>query len=415
MSQQKTRHPTQRRSLKTMRAGIRLKTGGRYKFVVQREPTLKDARWLDLQSGEELKHARSGKTLRLEACFSGPASGTPRFKIFEQDHDSADDPVATIEGKLDDGKAAAEWTYCYVDDQDEEGAEAAYTKPELYFVCELGAQHARSPLLDFQDFVELRCVDPLTRLPRKGLGYTLTFPDGTTSKTGVLDEQGSTRVDGVPPGRYGVRFGGPVANGLPGLGSARQTLTLPAWQSTETTAGAAASNERGQLRNPRWLDLKSGEALQHARSGRDLKLSVETGTLQGSVRFRLFEQDKDSADDPVATLEAEAQNGRAEIEWAYSYVDDEDEEGTAQPYTKPELYFVAELGEETVRSALLHFQDFVELRCHDPLTKLPREGLAYTLILPDGGDQRRGTLDEQGRARVDGVPPGRYQVVFAAA
>ena len=42
----------------------------------------------------------------------------------------------------------------------------------------------------------------------------------------------------------------------------------------------------------------------------------------------------------------------------------------------------------------------------------PVPGQAYRVTLPDGTTVAEGTLDENGRARVDGIDPGTCQITF---
>ncbi len=203
---EKVRHPTRHLSRRTLTAGLSLRSGSVYKFVVKKR-SLDNARWLDGTTGEERTTARSGASLELVAAVKNPKEQTPRFAIFERDADGEDDPVATVEGRIEDGLARATWAYTYVDDEDEEGSGKPYTSPELYFRCTLGELSTQSGLLAFEDFVELVCRDAAGQ-PRSGLAYTLTLPDGS-SRQGTLDDQGRARVEGVPPGRYSARFEAP--------------------------------------------------------------------------------------------------------------------------------------------------------------------------------------------------------------
>jgi hypothetical protein len=61
-------------------------------------------------------------------------------------------------------------------------------------------------------------------------------------------------------------------------------------------------------------------------------------------------------------------------------------------------------------SSLLQFQDWIEIRARDAF-RTPVADASYTLHLPDG-TQREGTLDSDGLAREEDLPPGPLRVEF---
>ncbi len=216
--------------------------------------------------------------------------------------------------------------------------------------------------------------------------YLVTLPSGE-QRRGTLDEQGCARLEGVPAGACTVRFPAPE---------------LP----------PAPQDWPARLSNPRWIDLETGVGVLAARSGQTLGLRVDIERPGASTRVQLsiMEKDADGKDDPVATVEGTVCQGQVQAEWAYKHVSDADEEGTDKAYTKPEVYFVCTIGEATVRSPILEFADFVEIRGLDPQGQ-PLAHAAFRLHLADG-NERKGELDAEGCARVERVPPGKVTVVF---
>ena len=91
----------------------------------------------------------------------------------------------------------------------------------------------------------------------------------------------------------------------------------------------------------------------------------------------------------------------------------EDWQGTAPVYTCE----ASVGGVHRARGGRLRFQDWVEfrhVRRDRAGNERPVSRSGYRFTMPDGS-VREGNTDSQGRARVDGVPPGRYDVVFSTS
>ncbi len=158
-----------------------------------------------------------------------------------------------------------------------------------------------------------------------------------------------------------------------------------------------------------------------ARRGDVLTLSARIRNVPNrtDVEVRIYEHDRDGVHDLITEIESQVIDGRVEVRWEYEYHEDTDELPTdeemqeyGEEYNPPEYFFTIlvdgfELGLEQ-ESGLLVFQDFLDLEMIDGNGE-PLAGRDYTLHLPDGST-RDGTLDDEGRAREEDIPPGRTTV-----
>jgi hypothetical protein len=152
-----------------------------------------------------------------------------------------------------------------------------------------------------------------------------------------------------------------------------------------------------------------------------LKASVENLPDAAQVKIIIYEYDQDGAHDKITEIPATVQSKKIELQWAYEYHEDTDEipsEEEMQRYGKnynpPEYFFTVRVDKQEFgrkqESGLLEFKDWVEIKLLDDQGKA-MGGVDYTLTLPDG-TQRQGTLDENGYAREEDVPPGQIDVSF---
>jgi len=158
-----------------------------------------------------------------------------------------------------------------------------------------------------------------------------------------------------------------------------------------------------------------------ARRGDTLKLTADiTGLHDGTeVLITIYEHDRDGLHDKITEFPATVGKHKIEVEWEYEYHEDTDEIPTQQEmerygrsYNPPEYFFTvtvegAEFGREQ-ESGILAFRDWLELVFRNP-DGTPAADQRYAVTLPDG-EEREGTLDNEGRGRVEGIPPGPCNV-----
>lgn len=159
-----------------------------------------------------------------------------------------------------------------------------------------------------------------------------------------------------------------------------------------------------------------------ARRGDTLTLSAELeGVADGKdVLIIIYEYDADGCHDRITELSGTIKGGKLEEKWDYEYHEDTDELPTKEEvekcggaYNPPEYFFTIkidgfELGKPERDSGLLTFKDHLELKVLDK-DGSPLAGVGYKVYLPDD-KERSGTLDDDGYAREEGVPPGKCRV-----
>jgi hypothetical protein len=158
-----------------------------------------------------------------------------------------------------------------------------------------------------------------------------------------------------------------------------------------------------------------------ARRGDILKLTADVNGCydETEATITIYEHDADGVHDKITELPAVVMEDKIEIDWEYEYHEDTDEVPTEEElqnygrsYNPPEYFFIIEIdGQKFGReqeSGLLLFKDYIEIEMTDE-GGVPLAGADYTLTLADGTEME-GQLDEDGRLRVDDVPPGRYQL-----
>lgn len=137
------------------------------------------------------------------------------------------------------------------------------------------------------------------------------------------------------------------------------------------------------------------------------------------VLITVYEFDKDSLNEKVAKLETKVKDKKVELDWEFDYygkIEDIPVQSELEPYNKsyqqPQFYFTVKAGNKEFgkkqESGLLKFIDWFEIECEDPYGE-PAADYEYKLILPDG-TEKSGTLDKDGKAKIDGVPPGAYDL-----
>lgn len=153
-----------------------------------------------------------------------------------------------------------------------------------------------------------------------------------------------------------------------------------------------------------------------ARRGDVLTLSADVeGVPDGTeATIEILEHDEDGAHDPVTELSALVEKKKVEAEWKYEYHEDTDdlptEEEAEKGYQPPEYFFRVEVEGITAESGLLTFKDWVEIEFRDESgERVPEK--KYVIHLADGS-KREGTLDAEGYAKEENVPPGPIKVSF---
>ncbi len=227
------------------------------------------------------------------------------------------------------------------------------------------ATQGGEPSQDAGHWIEFQFVDKAD-LPVGGAHFEFEGSDKKKSR-GVVQSDGIVRREGIPSGSCTVRLFS-VSNAV--------------WSKDE------------------------------ARSGEKLTLSADVeGFPDGTeAKFIIYERDLAGSDDVITAIDAEVEGGKVETEWEYEYTEEDESESSGGPsgYSHPEYFFVVQVEDCAAASGLLFFKDWIEVNLKDAEDKpLGRE--EYQLVLPSG-EVRKGSLDRNGYARIENVPPGRARL-----
>jgi len=158
--------------------------------------------------------------------------------------------------------------------------------------------------------------------------------------------------------------------------------------------------------------------------GEEAKLTAEfdSGVMNwDDAIVIIYENNPDGHHERVTTFTAEVKNNKIECVWQFDYHEDTRQIPTEaemnkynKHYNPPAYFFVVLIHGVRIgvnkESGLLMFKDTVELTLiSEP--NMPIQNAKYTLTFPDG-TQRKGQLDENGRAKIENVPPGISKVVY---
>lgn len=164
-----------------------------------------------------------------------------------------------------------------------------------------------------------------------------------------------------------------------------------------------------QIKNLKW-DKKE------IRRGDTLKLSAEvSGIYDGAeAEIQIWENDADGAHELIAEFPYIIKNGKVNAEWEFQYLGKTDDISTSYEsengYQHPQYYFRIKVAEVYGDSELLKFTDCFEIKLVD-YDGNPVKNIDYELYLPNG-EMKKGKLDEDGYAKIEDVPPGKYEVKF---
>lgn len=199
--------------------------------------------------------------------------------------------------------------------------------------------------------------------PVSGIKYDFALPDGSTRK-------------GVMTGDGGVKAGG-----LPDEGECN---VVPY-----------------KLFNAKW-------SKDTARTDDELTLSAQVdGYKAGTAAVITIYAANAGIDTLVEEISAQVQGDKIEARWKYPA----SMQRSAKKYDVPTYFFTVAIDPVKTRSGMLTFQDWIEIELKDADDN-PVPNAKYEVTLPSG-EVKRGQLDGNGLARIDGVPPGDYDVRFS--
>jgi len=168
-------------------------------------------------------------------------------------------------------------------------------------------------------------------------------------------------------------------------------------------------------------NLKWGQ--KEARRGDIVKLSADIEGLldEAEVMIIIYEYDQDSAHDFITKFPCRVKNKKIETEWEFEYHEDTDEIPTQEEkekygknYNPPEYFFVidyhGQIFGDKQESGLLEFKDWIEIGLKDG-DGVSIKDESFVIICADG-TKKEGKLDANGKAKLEDIPPGPYDIDF---
>ncbi|MFH1197540.1 MAG: hypothetical protein V1720_17710 [bacterium] len=155
---------------------------------------------------------------------------------------------------------------------------------------------------------------------------------------------------------------------------------------------------------------------EEARRGDVLKLTAYVEKAEDGMEgeIQIYEHDADGAHDLITKIPVVVKSQKVETEWAFEYHEDTDDivrnEESELGYNPPEYFFRVDILGVTADSGLLRFKDWLRIELLDYAGN-PIPNAEYVLHMPDGSD-KEGTLDDEGKAIEENLPPGRIDVEF---
>jgi hypothetical protein len=237
------------------------------------------------------------------------------------------------------------------------------------------------------------------------LVFTHFVGDGSEIRITIRNDSGS-RLDRVEDKVYGNRFKGKWSIS----DKAKDAIYFEAELRKH---GLKKESEKMRIIPP--IKITNAKwSQQEARRGDILTLTADVNEVPDGTEalIEIYEHDADGAHDFITKFPVIVESNKIETEWEYEYYEDTDEiptaEETQRGYNPPEYFFRVKIGKTFADSGLLEFKDWIEIVMRDG-AGIPFKNEEYILTLPDGSE-RQGTLDEEGKARAEDIPPGPVTV-----
>ena len=152
-----------------------------------------------------------------------------------------------------------------------------------------------------------------------------------------------------------------------------------------------------------------------ARIGDKVTLTAETAGIESGEEATLDIHIRDSnyADHLLTTLKSKVDGDKIEAEWTLEidkkYLGDQEGKEKKGRFSSPWFYFTVQTKGASGRSGLLWYRDYIELKLKDSKGNA-LANKEVKLFFPDG-TVKKATLDGDGYAKVEDIPPGRAKIV----
>jgi len=159
---------------------------------------------------------------------------------------------------------------------------------------------------------------------------------------------------------------------------------------------------------------KAEWSAQEAQVGDEVGLTADCSGIEDGTDAQLviMLRDLNAPDREIKAIESSVSGDKIEGTWTFEINEDllpvQNERSGRQGYSSPAYYFVAKAAGCSARSKLLKFKARVDLKFVDdegnPIANTPFK------VYCSNGVIKKGTLDGNGEARVENIPPGRIRV-----
>lgn len=158
---------------------------------------------------------------------------------------------------------------------------------------------------------------------------------------------------------------------------------------------------------------KADWSTKTAEVGEKVKIQVETAGFEDEQEalLNIFVRDIGFADRLYRTLEAQVKGNKIEVEWELQ-IDQEllDMQRSKQKYSSPTFYFSAIVDQCTANSNILRYKDWVEINLKDKDGNVLKDQKIKVQL--SNGEIRETNTDNQGKAKLENVPPGQVKVII---
>jgi uncharacterized Zn-binding protein involved in type VI secretion len=214
-------------------------------------------------------------------------------------------------------------------------------------------------------YLDVGFVDS-ANLPVGGMRYVLSSPSGAKS-AGIMG--GGIKLTGVAKGDYTVTL---------------RAIANAQWSTGKSDVGTAATMQ---------VDA----------------IGVEDGE---KAILDIYVRDGNYTDHLLDTVEAEVRNGQVRQKWTMK-VDEKylamcSAKEKKKKYSRPFFFFKVKIGELAEQSGILFLKDWLEIEVKDDWGKAVGNR-KYSANLPTG-EIRQGTLDSNGKAKLENIPPGKINI-----
>ena len=364
--------------------------------------------------------ARREETLSLRGRTVNHPDGTPAtFTIYEKMQDKPQAFITQVSGHVLGSTARAAWQFEYNKDVTKlrciPAGDTEYFPPEYIFDLEVGGKTARSDLIEFKDWVEIKIIDKDDNsIPHKD--FDVHFADGSVKEV-TADDKGIAVLKDIPPGKIHVDFSkshkrkkGTGAGTGAGTGTAVGPQKDKQVISAKWDSDAARKGEHLKLlgQTQGFTNGTAAKFLIYEHLVHENDLEIKPGAAEGFIaQPKLIKEIEATVNDDRVTTEWLLDHDSGQTSLFNKYSGDEDNGDIFSgdnDYYAPEYFFDLEVEASTLRSEVLPFKDWFEL---DLLGEndAPLANVQYLAYLADGS-KKSGRTDDTGKIKLKDIPPG---------